>query len=86
MVTHKADQCLAVSLTVADRLVPSLNPDPFINHEVARATDSRVFESPRGCWIYAEVSSVLTTLGESTCYNTKFLELQSYKLMRVVDS
>ena len=57
MVTHKVDRCLVVSLTVVDRPAPPLNLEPFINHEVTRATYMRVFESLLGRWIYVEVSS-----------------------------
>jgi hypothetical protein len=46
MVTHEVDLCLEVSLTMEDRPTPLLNPDPFTNHEVTRATDMRVLGVP----------------------------------------
>jgi hypothetical protein len=53
-VTHKVNQRLEVSLTVANRPTPPLNLDQLINHEVMQATDPRVFRSLLGHWIYAE--------------------------------
>jgi hypothetical protein len=47
---------MEVTITVKDGLVPQLNPDLFIDHEVMQAVDPRVFESPLGRWIYVNVS------------------------------
>jgi hypothetical protein len=57
-VTHKVDRHLEVSLNMEDRPAPSLNLDPFINHEVMWATDPRVFGSLLGRWIYTKGTSV----------------------------
>jgi hypothetical protein len=54
---------LVVSLSRIDRLAPLLNLDPFIYSEVTRATNLRVFRSPLGHWIHAEVTSTKSHSG-----------------------